>query len=113
MLITYTERQGRLTVANEMLSLLGSIQPDPFSPKHVPVHVASAKTSREPSLERQDEIDEDNDDSDIDTFQRLATLGNAMVSEEKRNVDRLKKSKKEKKRKRKGEIGHKSKQKET
>jgi len=26
----------RLTVANEMLSLLGSIQLDPFSPEHVP-----------------------------------------------------------------------------
>ena len=28
--------QPRLTVANEMLSLLGSIQLDPFSPEHVP-----------------------------------------------------------------------------
>lgn len=26
----------RLTVANQMLSLVGSIQPDPFSPEHVP-----------------------------------------------------------------------------
>ena len=28
-------RLGRLTVANEMLSLLGSLQNDPFSPEHV------------------------------------------------------------------------------
>jgi DNA-directed RNA polymerase I subunit RPA43 len=26
----------RLTIANQMLSLVGSIQPDPFSPEHVP-----------------------------------------------------------------------------
>lgn len=25
-----------MTIANQMLSLLGSIQPDPFSPEHVP-----------------------------------------------------------------------------
>lgn len=29
-------RTHRLTVANQMLSLVGSVQPDPFSPEHVP-----------------------------------------------------------------------------
>lgn len=33
--ILFTDDSPRLTVANEMVSLVGSIQPDPFSPQHV------------------------------------------------------------------------------
>lgn len=32
-----TDAADRLKLANQMLSLVGSIQPDPFSPAHVPV----------------------------------------------------------------------------
>jgi DNA-directed RNA polymerase I subunit RPA43 len=35
-LFTLNAFSHRLTVANQMLSLVGSIQPDPFSPEHVP-----------------------------------------------------------------------------
>ncbi|KXN90651.1 DNA-directed RNA polymerase I subunit rpa43 [Leucoagaricus sp. SymC.cos] len=65
-----------LTVANEMLSLQGSIQPDPFSPMHVARmetmrHTEEAETDVD-NLERQleDESDEEAG-SDIDTFKLL------------------------------------------
>ncbi|EIN11629.1 hypothetical protein PUNSTDRAFT_23075, partial [Punctularia strigosozonata HHB-11173 SS5] len=35
-----------LTVANQMLSLIGSIQPDPFSPAHVPQNVPASSQHR-------------------------------------------------------------------
>ncbi|KAG9316722.1 hypothetical protein JVU11DRAFT_2782 [Chiua virens] len=73
-----------LTIANEMLSLQGSIQPDPFSPEHVP------HPNKEPSPafardgtsdvedhhegDRADKEDEDEDESDGDTFRYLAKL---------------------------------------
>ena len=36
----------RLTVANQMLSLVGSIQPDPFSPLHAPDHSVQTTSSK-------------------------------------------------------------------
>ncbi|KAG6813640.1 hypothetical protein H0H92_008877 [Tricholoma furcatifolium] len=89
-----------LTVANEMLSLLGSIQPDPFSTAHVPESGPATKTSpTESEVEVQKEIeviDEDDGlDSDEDTFKTLGK--NAAEAEEAALAE------KEKKRKRKAE----------
>jgi DNA-directed RNA polymerase I subunit RPA43 len=47
----------RFTVANEMLSLLGSIQIDPFSPEHVP------ETRASPSKTALGEADEEEEES--------------------------------------------------
>ncbi|KAF8200868.1 hypothetical protein BJ912DRAFT_921453 [Pholiota molesta] len=74
-----------LTVANEMLSLLGSLQPDPFSPRHIVNQQPEKKdedeessasdeddqdeaTDAESGLEEEEE--EEEDDSDMDTFRR-------------------------------------------
>lgn len=69
----------RLTMANQMLSVIGSIQPDPFSPEHVPKRTAPAS----PESEEADEVPnqlvvesaaaDDLEDSDEanDTFRRL------------------------------------------
>lgn len=39
----------RLTIANQMLSLIGSVQPDPFSPEHVPRTKPERAQSHQPS----------------------------------------------------------------
>ncbi|KAL0068710.1 hypothetical protein AAF712_004039 [Marasmius tenuissimus] len=69
-----------LTIANEMLSLLGSIQDDPFSPLHVPTGKVSETSDAEkvqvdsqlreltPEEEEGDELDSDGDE---DTFAAL------------------------------------------
>ena len=73
----------RLTIANQMLSVIGSIQPDPFSPEHVPKRTAPAS----PESEEADEVlqqlvtesvaagdlEEDSDEED-DPFQRLGKM---------------------------------------
>src|SRR5262245_17468339 len=92
---------GRLTVANEMLSLHGSIQDDPFSPTHVPIHVAQQETPQEISPERDTSphengvdglVNEEKHDSSFD-------LGTTVNEKERKMV----KTKKEKKKKRKSE----------
>ncbi|EIW83174.1 hypothetical protein CONPUDRAFT_121639 [Coniophora puteana RWD-64-598 SS2] len=98
-----------LTVANEMLSLQGSIQTDPFSPEHKP----RATRSPDPESEAPDiaEVDEElaeaDEDEEIDTFARLAKMGEEAIAEEARRkkqeeqVEKQKKQeRKEKKRKR-------------
>ncbi|KAK1232633.1 hypothetical protein PQX77_004195 [Marasmius sp. AFHP31] len=68
-----------LTIANEMLSLLGSIQDDPFSPLHVPTGKVSETSDAEKvqvdsqlrELTPEEEGDELDGDSDEDTFAAL------------------------------------------
>jgi len=70
-------------MANQMLSVIGSIQPDPFSPEHVPKRAAPVS----PESEEADEVlnqlviesaagDDLGDDSDEenDTFRRLGKM---------------------------------------
>ncbi|KAH7925959.1 hypothetical protein BV22DRAFT_1010160 [Leucogyrophana mollusca] len=105
-----------LTVANEMLSLQGSIQPDPFSPKHVPRAMVAARSPEPPAQtptrdlpELGHEDDEDGEeDEDIDTFAQLAQLADQEEQKAKKQkkaeaeeAEREKREKKEKKRKRK------------
>ena len=54
----------RLTVANEMLSLLGSLQPDPFSPRHVVQHNTEG---RKEEAEEDGSIEEGGSESDSET----------------------------------------------
>lgn len=113
------------TIANEMLSLRGSIQPDPFSPAHVP-HM-SIKAMSEPTSESsttvvrdsifpyEEEEDEGEDEDGIDTFERLGRMGDEAVAleakrkaEEAREAEAVmrkeKESKKKKKKKRKNGV---------
>jgi len=105
-----------LTVANQMLSLVGSVQPDPFSPEHVPSHQTPVASSSRPqraaaALATLDEPDDDQVDDELleggsddeeDTFAMLGRRGDEAV---KRDAERRAKeeeaAKKERKRKRK------------
>jgi DNA-directed RNA polymerase I subunit RPA43 len=46
----------RLTMANQMLSVIGSIQPDPFSPEHVPKRAAPVSPEPEEADEVQNQL---------------------------------------------------------
>ncbi|KAF8973323.1 hypothetical protein BDZ97DRAFT_1780820 [Flammula alnicola] len=94
-----------LTVANEMLSLLGSLQPDPFSSRYTIHHPtkspkeayessgtednddsdAASESDSSPELEKQDE------ESDSDTFQSLGKRKDlAQVKREKPSIKKRK-----------------------
>ncbi|KAL1942127.1 hypothetical protein VTO73DRAFT_6657 [Trametes versicolor] len=101
-----------LTIANQMLSLVGSIQPNPFSPEHVPkaaVTTSSTTTARparhDPTLMSEREVDaliEDAEDSsEEDAFQKLGRLGDEAEAAERRAREAAEEAaRKEKKRKR-------------
>ena len=62
-------------MANEMLSLQGSIQADPFSPEHLPVPpMAPATSEDDTAVEPSTDVHDDDDDSDDDTFQKLGKI---------------------------------------
>ncbi|RXW13227.1 hypothetical protein EST38_g12626 [Candolleomyces aberdarensis] len=74
-----------LTVANEMLSLVGSIQEDPFSPAHVPFASASSPPPEETEerLPPSDEVMEDLDsEEEEDTFRLLKRKAATPVEED-------------------------------
>lgn len=83
---TFTSHQWtywRLTMANQMLSVVGSIQPDPFSPEHVPKRAAPISLESEEANEvlneliteeaLEDDLGEESDDEN-DTFRRLGKM---------------------------------------
>lgn len=100
-----------------MLSVIGSIQPDPFSPEHVPKKAAPVSPESEEADEvlnqlmtepvAEDDFGEVSDDED-DTFRRLGKMADAKRAELKAKqeaeavaaaaVKAAKKKKKEKKR---------------
>ncbi|KIJ67752.1 hypothetical protein HYDPIDRAFT_165588 [Hydnomerulius pinastri MD-312] len=115
-----------LTVANEMLSLQGSIQPDPFSPEHVPqtgnqhtgsrastpaspptTTISSARnntSSQLPRPEEDDQTEENEDDEEEDGFKHLAKLTDEATQEAKREQEEAERlERKAKKRKRREE----------
>ena len=75
--------QIRLTIANQMLSVIGSIQPDPFSPEHIPKRTAPASPESDEANEVLNQLviepaiagdlEEDSDDED-DAFRRLGKM---------------------------------------
>lgn len=107
-----------LTIANQMLSLLGSIQHDPFSPDHVPERAILTTTTNKtrdipPTTSMQevemliDGVDEDSDAELPSSSQITSTLARQQPSTEKAalkedaNVEKEEApKKKEKKRKR-------------
>ncbi|KAG5642438.1 hypothetical protein DXG03_002784 [Asterophora parasitica] len=115
-----------LTVANEMLSLLGSIQPDPFSPLHKPESSAAEKhqtESEQEDIEVEQAIqpwgDDENDDGaeedevdtdEEDTFKALGKMTDEASKAEagRRAAEEAARADKEKKRKRKAENAEKS-----
>ncbi|KAH0827969.1 hypothetical protein J3R83DRAFT_3608 [Lanmaoa asiatica] len=110
----------RLTVANEMLSLQGSIQSDPFSPEHVPhsdkgAFSPSFRRDVTPIIEAQDEggegeKEEEEEESDEDGFKHLARLADEAQATQKakyakEEAERVEKAKKRKLRESRGGIG--------
>ncbi|KAJ3514627.1 hypothetical protein NLJ89_g2273 [Agrocybe chaxingu] len=75
-----------LTVANEMLSVLGSLQPDPFSPRHVvhPPNVEEKSESGDGSESEDDSEEEGSDDSEESEEDTLQLLGKRKDAEEQR-----------------------------
>ncbi|KAF7971624.1 hypothetical protein HWV62_20734 [Athelia sp. TMB] len=109
------------TIANEMLSLQGSLQADPFSPEHVPQGAANARGPSEAPSEsstavvrdailafEQEEEEEEEGSDDEDPFARLGRLGDDATDRAARERERAakeaevarKEKKEEKKRKR-------------
>ena len=75
----------RLTVANEMLSLLGSLQDDPFSPEHgrPPAKTMSEESEIEDiEVEREIEANtEEEIESERDTFEMLGKMSDKATRE--------------------------------
>ncbi|THH00752.1 hypothetical protein EW026_g1827 [Hermanssonia centrifuga] len=100
-----------LTIANQMLSLIGSIQLDPFSPEHVPDHTIAVASTRQrpaesaPNVDDVEILEEASDSDDEDTFEALGRLGDeAAAKEAKRKTNEAEAEKKERKRKRKEKV---------
>ncbi|KAH9858410.1 hypothetical protein C2E23DRAFT_745246 [Lenzites betulinus] len=103
-----------LTIANQMISLVGSIQPDPFSPEHIPKATVTTATGpkstrtaqrADPVMMSEREVDaliEDGDESDDeDAFQKLGRMGDEAEAAERRAREAAEETaRKEKKRKR-------------
>ncbi|KAI0675166.1 hypothetical protein C8Q78DRAFT_1010794 [Trametes maxima] len=103
-----------LTIANQMLSLVGSIQPNPFSPEHVPVASVTTSPGSKPSKrashpdpvvlsEREVDalIEEGSGSEEEDAFQKLGRMGDEAEAAERRAREAAEEAtRKEKKRKR-------------
>jgi DNA-directed RNA polymerase I subunit RPA43 len=106
-----------------MLSLRGSIQPDPFSPAHVPQ--TSMKAMSEPASESstavvrdailplEEEEEEGTNESGVDTFERLGRMGDEAAAkaakrraEEAKEAEAENEEEKERKKKRKRKDGN-------
>jgi DNA-directed RNA polymerase I subunit RPA43 len=91
-----------------MLSLLGSIQPDPFSPEHT-IHAQSKKGAHseveEDVAEEKSELDDSlDDDGDEDTFTLLGKQADqAALQEAKRKVEEAREKPEKKKKRKDGE----------
>lgn len=93
-----------------MLSLVGSLQLDPFSPAHVPSATPNSKPSQprtQPQPSELDLVEQEIDSEEEDTFGMLGRVGNDAARREadakKADVEAKKhKEKKERKRKKEG-----------
>ncbi|KIM69314.1 hypothetical protein SCLCIDRAFT_104057 [Scleroderma citrinum Foug A] len=108
-----------LTVANEMLSLQGSIQPDPFSPEHVPHRPSDSRASTPSShasyhpyvtatgsqsripVNGDGDVSADEEEEDQfgeDTFMDLVRLEREEAAKQRREAERIEKKTKKRKR---------------
>jgi hypothetical protein len=85
-------RIDRLTVANEMLSLLGSLQDDPFSPEHgrPPANTVLDESEIEDiEVEREIEANtEEEIESDGDTFETLGKMSDELKATREKETKR-------------------------
>ncbi|VDC02760.1 unnamed protein product [Peniophora sp. CBMAI 1063] len=102
-------RKGRLeftvvglTIANNMLSLVGSLQPDPFSPRHVPQPAALSTAPVAVSDDEDDEPDEAEEKaesgSDDEDDEAAAVAAAARAEAERKEAKRRRKEEKAKER---------------
>ena len=93
----------RLTVANQMLSLVGSIQPDPFSPEHVP-HAKPDRAPQNPQPSPRllsEPAESEMEEGLVETMvtreeeETLATRGKTKLEKEKEKVEKAKRKRKE------------------
>lgn len=107
-----------LKVANQMLSLVGSIQPDPFSPQHIPRPAVSAKANAtvEAEIGEEEEGDgapaeeiqvEDELSDDEDPFAALGKAREDAVEVEQVRKDKESSKLREEKKRKKKERKHK------
>jgi DNA-directed RNA polymerase I subunit RPA43 len=88
----------RLTVANQMLSLVGSIQPDPFSPEHIPQTKpdrAAQSPQPSPRLLSEPVESEGMEEGLEEEEENLATRGKKKREKEKGKVEKTKRKRKE------------------
>jgi len=74
----------RLTIANEMLSLIGSLHSDPFSPQHVPHRKPESEnegdSESESGLGLEEPLDDDEEEeSEEDTLKQLGRRRDAEI----------------------------------
>lgn len=89
-----------------MLSLIGSIQPDPFSPAHAPDHTVQSTTTKtqrqrkapepEPPVPEPTFPEELVDSEDEDTFQALGRMGDEAIARQAKAEEDAKSAKKRK-----------------
>lgn len=93
---------SRMTIANQMLSLLGSVQPDPFSPDHVPRPEQPQSTSHDlrASSPLENVLDDMEGPLESDAEEEDPFVEASKLREEPQNVEAVAKAqKKEEKRK--------------
>ena len=100
-LSTLNASSHRLTVANQMLSLVGSIQPDPFSPEHIP-QTKPDRTAQSPHPSPRlpsEPLDSEGLEEIMATREEeeetLATRGKKKREKEKEKVEKTKRKRKE------------------
>ncbi|KAI0046083.1 hypothetical protein FA95DRAFT_1560516 [Auriscalpium vulgare] len=93
-----------LMVANQMLSLVGSIQPDPLSPNHVPIAAERARSPpRAPSPPLPDAVDaaSDEEEEEEDVFAELMRQGANSEAAQKAEAERAEEGRRREKEERK------------
>lgn len=94
-------------MANQMLSLVGSIQSDPFSPHHVPTSSSPTLSQEEAAVLNELELDaadpsgDSDDDSQSDPFAQLGKIADKSKEAERRAREDAAQKEKPKKKKRK------------
>ena len=80
----------RFTIANQMLSLQGSLHDDPFSPLHVPAPMKAnserAASESSTAVVRAYVEEEEEEESEVDTFEKLGRMADEAEAAEQRRI---------------------------